>query len=94
MSQHLSGNMNNTASFDYGAFIQIFNFRFRKDLVTSYGPQNIPPKEDRPASYGIHVQIGGTIFTAGCDHAEDIGPELERLDWIFKRRENNASQNE
>jgi hypothetical protein len=87
MSQHISGNVGNTVSHDYGDFVQVGRVRVRKDMVTCYFevlPELINDRKEGWSYFYINYNVGSHNF--GCGPDEESASELvARLDWIFKK---------
>lgn len=80
MSQHVSGHIGQSVSNEYGPFITIDEFRFRKSLIQAYGILRDLTKNI--AGIRLTVNNVGYEIQLSADHAEK---EVQKLDWLFKK---------
>lgn len=94
MSQHVSGNMQQTMTTEHGPFVTIGNMRVRKSLIVAYSFAQIEWKEDSgmpkpPTMFGINIHLGHMWNTAFLESPEAVEEKIQQLDWIFKKEYHN-----
>lgn len=88
MSQHISGDIGQSVSYEYGEFIRIGGARIRKALIKGYTPATTPKellenKEMNFKPFGLNVFYDGPTISQTFDTEEERDKAMERLDWLF-----------
>lgn len=80
---HVSGNIGQSVSNDYGEFITIGDTRMRKDLIIFYC---LCPISDDPSNRPFGIKVSTPYFPIGVaiGTKEEAEKEVLRLDWLFK----------
>ncbi len=88
--QHLTGNVSQAVRHDYGEFITVGNFRFRKELLTAYHLVGVTD-DPEGREFGMRALIDHGWVGIAVGTREEAQQAIERLDWIYSKGDRNEA---
>lgn len=97
MSQHLSGDIGQSVRYEFGEFVFIpykwGTWRVRVDQIISYVDMNHAERSDTEEQnhYILRLAVvGDASIGLEFSSVEELKAAAERLDWVFKKKANDA----